>query len=400
MSFIIGLWDCGAHFRLFSADGEPSAWNRFEYSEFLINYEGGFVRRGLLGQLLYSFTLHSGIDKETLRWIVVGISVVCYIIVFVWYLMLARRAPFSWWIVMIGVMTSAVAIVRKDFFGMAGLLLVYSLLQTPTPWRRFWAVVIVVVELLCHEAFFFWGVPLFLLLLAQDFKVHKINLFYILLVLGTFGVACYFKGTERITEAIFASWENAAGINLDHGKMSTTIGSLTWGTLETARMHALCNFYNDGSWGIAPPLLRFLQFIAVYWLVTGFVYRFNTSRLLSSESFRTGFCTLFLFQGLCMLPMFLVLSCDYIRLYQYICFATFSGYFLLGGDRLHRLFPTFMFRVTRWINKWLDRVVPPRRGLLILGLLFIGVNPWHFNVAGDFFHSPVGTVLEWVKTPK
>ena len=47
-------------FPLFNDDYKNISYSSFRISEWLINYEGGFVRRGLIGEVLYlAFNIHS-----------------------------------------------------------------------------------------------------------------------------------------------------------------------------------------------------------------------------------------------------------------------------------------------------------------------------------------------------
>lgn len=69
----------------------------YEYTEFLINYQGGFVRRGLLGEGIYQiykvypFPLH------------LVLTIVCYavfIYVLVFFLYKFYKRGYSWWLVL------------------------------------------------------------------------------------------------------------------------------------------------------------------------------------------------------------------------------------------------------------------------------------------------------------
>ena len=48
-------------------------------SEFLVNYQGGFVRRGLLGEILYRISLWLSLDSTSIFYIINSISIICFL---------------------------------------------------------------------------------------------------------------------------------------------------------------------------------------------------------------------------------------------------------------------------------------------------------------------------------
>lgn len=54
-------------------------YNGFEISDWMINYQGGFVRRGLVGELLFML---EKVKPYNLRYAVIGIDMVFYILSF------------------------------------------------------------------------------------------------------------------------------------------------------------------------------------------------------------------------------------------------------------------------------------------------------------------------------
>ena len=66
--------------------------NPFRTSDWLINYSGGFVRRGLFGELVLSVTPHG----SAAVWAIIGFQVACYAIVVAYVVRFLQRSDFSW----------------------------------------------------------------------------------------------------------------------------------------------------------------------------------------------------------------------------------------------------------------------------------------------------------------
>lgn len=89
-------------------------YNGFEISDWMINYQGGFVRRGLVGELLFML---EKVKPYNLRYAVIGIDMVFYILFFFTIFRIFRKYRLS----LIGAMfpvacvTTSMAVYHRDF---------------------------------------------------------------------------------------------------------------------------------------------------------------------------------------------------------------------------------------------------------------------------------------------
>ena len=88
-------------------------YDDFCWSEFLINFEGGFVRRGLIGELLYFFSMSTGLQPA---WIFVPVCVIAYIFV-TWFLYNKFKGyGIIWWLVFSPLLCGHTTdLIRKDY---------------------------------------------------------------------------------------------------------------------------------------------------------------------------------------------------------------------------------------------------------------------------------------------
>jgi hypothetical protein len=142
----------------------------YELSEWLINYAGGFVRRGLPGTLIGMVADTTGIQANHLA-IVTGI--ICYLLLTVWLL---RRATGTFPAMLIlscvvmGIPAYQDSIVRKDCLGLLFLLgcLAVDRSRLSRPITIAALNLLAGVAILCHETFIFYALAAFVLFRGRD----------------------------------------------------------------------------------------------------------------------------------------------------------------------------------------------------------------------------------------
>ncbi|MDP3849563.1 MAG: hypothetical protein Q8Q59_03595 [Luteolibacter sp.] len=160
------IWATGAQLH------NALSWGRDSYqiTEWLINYAGGFVRRGLPGTLIGMVSNATGIQANHLA-IISGL--VCYLLLVVWLLLRATPifpAVLILSCVAMGIPAYQDSIVRKDCLGLLFLLgcLAVDRGRLPGPLRLLILNLLVGTAILCHESFVFHAVAGFLLLGSRD----------------------------------------------------------------------------------------------------------------------------------------------------------------------------------------------------------------------------------------
>ncbi len=131
------------------------ALSTYEFSEFLINFQGGFVRRGLLGEILFWFTSTTGINPQ------ITISIICalfYIGVTWFFFVKFKERGYRWWLLLSPFMCGFVVyVIRKDFILYAVVIGMMYLIRDGSPalWKRIVALFLASFGLMLHEAFMF-----------------------------------------------------------------------------------------------------------------------------------------------------------------------------------------------------------------------------------------------------
>jgi hypothetical protein len=314
--------------------------------EWLINYAGGFVRRGLPGQVIYEISYGTGIPPWSLATL---ISLTAWIALSV-ILLKVSRPIFSPVLIFSSFCLASPLIggymVRKDCFNL--FLLALSLLlikwctrKTSSGFDFYFASatsgVLGVVGVLSHESYSFYALPsvatAILCLGDQMFDRRKTGMALVLvlvpIVLSTF-ICANFKGTPAIAEAINLSWSGLAdripGAYAE--KPAGAIWAISMSSIEGLKYSLrpiLLGFADQIIWRPLPLLASFIISMEVISSPSAFT---GTGRPLEGVVRR-----LFVLVSLCMLPVF-VAGHDYGRWLFMIFTATILTVSICGDALL------------------------------------------------------------------
>lgn len=363
--------------------------NTWGCTEFLINYQGGFVRRGLVGEILFqiSRTLH-----VSPVWAIYSICILSFLFVWAFFLKKFKDEGYSWWYLCSPlVLGYSIAIIRKDFLEYSLLIGIVMLLrhQSPSMSRRILATLMAVFGIFFHEAFIFYGGAVFtLLMLRCKGKVYFVNGIMIAPVVFAFLMQSYYKGNMEVAQSIVASWNSVLGpdtMTIDH---PNSIAALGWETLSTFIFHIKKNFFN-GTHGLG-VVWQPIWLLAIYYFCTNFPFLFCRKDIADRPTKKLALSSLYLFVLICLLPMFLVLSCDYGRLYQYASVSALTVFVLVPHDRIMGLFPKWYVRLVDWINCKFEYILPPTRKIMVIMLLLLAMTPFYFDITGNFSNDVIG----------
>ncbi len=348
----------------------------WDLSELLINYQGGFVRRGLLGDIIYHFSGITGINP---LWIVGVICVICFAFVIYSFIHLFRLNNIRWWILPLSIFLANNALIRKDYLFITTLIIMLYLYRSElsTLTKFFLINLLGVITILCHEAFFFVCVPLFSLIVLVDknnISSFPIRLVYCLPMYISMAIVCLFHGDLSTAQEIQQSWVGIvpnwdANLPFDSGcsYYGGSIGALAWTTDFAIRHHIKLNFI-DTSLYLPGYIIRLLAIILIFYFVINYL-RFFSSKETSSRI--PVFFNIFFFQFLSLLPLFTVLSCDTMRICFYWLTSSFAFFLILPDEKTFTIFPNCYIRLISKLNYIAQRLLPSNKTITFILIFFI-----------------------------
>ena len=276
-------------------------------TDWLVNYEGGFVRRGLGGFLLFHASQSWPIAANHLAVIV---SVIGFLILLIW---LYRKATeffplaFLFSCAVLGFPIYQYTIVRKDCILL--LLLISCLTILRGGWKSWiqWSVVNLCCccGVLLHETFAFIAFPAIVLTQQSlTFRMMWQRMCYLIPALGCFVVVVFHHGDASTARAIHDSWQGLwIQSNLSPEWLHqpfATIQSIGW-TTEQGLLQTKGLLQN----GLYQPTAWFCVLLLTFMLAGRFLLACHQSKL-------AEWLQLLIFQLICVAPLFL-LGIDYGR---------------------------------------------------------------------------------------
>ena len=371
---------------------------KYEYqhpgiSELLINYEGGFVRRGAFGQLLFEICSNFELSPYP---IILTVYILSFVFVSFFFLYMLIRKRLSLYLMpmaffVCGFVTDGGSWIRKDCMMLAGLILTLIAFHKSKhiSSKILWVNAITMLMTMNHEAYVFFSVPVLLLIFCSQFidTSNYSSLFrrckpmvYSLICLSpslVCSLICFtYKGDYNIVQAIWRSWLPLIG----EQPVGYSVDALGWNTGKTLIAHFHRNFLDPISGSIPiPSIFKWIGiFSIVYYLSVNTLWVFQKNNN-QSEGDRTYLSFLVVFQFISLLPMFTILSCDYLRLMHYWILSSFAVYLLIPKHIFLLAVPQPLLTLTSNANHLMNRMMPPCE--LTVGILLILVGSYqHANM--------------------
>ncbi|MBR2038164.1 MAG: hypothetical protein IKA09_10645 [Lachnospiraceae bacterium] len=362
--------------------------NGWGVTEYYINYQGGYVRRGLIGEIIFQLTtLVPDIDP---RWYIAGICLVSIVLVVVFMLKHFRKENLCWWVLPLSVcLMGAFEWIRKDFLCVV---LVISIFKAYYGMKNIWRRYIVVMLLLgvglnVHECLFFMCVPFLMWSIWREDSLNCVCRWLSLLTPVTLMViVCLCKGDADTASRIWKSW----GVIFPEYSSSSpacSVAAIGWDTLYAVKYHLESNFLTRSGifygWYSKP-----LAWCAIFYMTVNVLYcRRDYISVRESAEVRK-MLSLLIFQFVALLPMFTVLSCDSTRICFYWLVSSFSIYFVSGSFLNDNQWPSFYVSFTQKLQ---GRLFTKRSYVIgIVLMLFCGMSTICTDVKDAFYNSVIG----------
>lgn len=366
--------------------------NSYQFTEFLINYEGGFVRRGLLGELLLWFCSLTALSPFT---IISVISLAAWGGFILYFFRKFKKADYCWWLLASPLFWGPPgSVIRKDYLCyliiIAMMYIIRNHHQLSIP--RFLAVCgLTTLGMFLHEAFVFYGPTVICLILIADSSTRVKGIILTGLSVCVFLLFTYFKGTPDTPSQIIHSWNTLLGHDI-LTLSPNSIEALGRDSMAQFKFHIIHNLHEYGGsfFGWSGIIIRPLFAVLAYYFIINFIFVFRHFSPREEARMRTNLSIIYIFSFICMLPMFVFLSCDYGRLYQYVVVATLSAFIIFSPAALASIFPKSWYIAVNHLNLKINHFLPPSKGLMVVILVLLAPTPSCFAPGLAFNSSVIG----------
>lgn len=382
----------------------------FDISDWLINYEAGFIRRGIMGQILWE------IEQLHLYDVRIAITLICFVTSIAVLLIVIRIFKDEGWSMLILPTGFVFGFTlfnlggRRDMLSLLLTFVIFILFKNifshprkKMVWR-FLFYFVSILQILIHEASFFYTFPILLLL---DF--HKMGnnqwsfsrksllcLIHFMPIFIAMAIVCIFKGNQNTAEIIWSSWAivfNIFPCNCDTTVIGEGVNALTWGAQETFVNHLKAGYLGSHSpsyWRI--PIVLF-NLLASYLLVSridtvdmGLYRKKQTDNVLISN--------VLLIQLVAMIPMFTILSCDWGRTIPYWLLSSLFFYHIFKNEQIEGL--PYLIKASHFLQNVISNNHILRNKYTNILLVLLCPIPGAcapFDFANTFQHGIIETLL-------
>jgi len=373
---------------------KPFALGSWNISEFLINYECGFVRRGLTGEILFFLTKYLHFD---VIWTVKILCLALFSILLLFFVKKFKNQGYSLYVIPLCFFTGALVInydywVRKDCLLMLIFIAILKILIDSD--QKFFIKILyinilVIIAILIHEVFVFLILPVLFLLLTCHFFKKKALLkstclsgLCIAFPAIVFLLTVFNHGTPEISQCIWESWLKLMGLELSPVDRYNGLGGIGWsagGTFFSVFKSSFLYNYH----GIYSGFEWIVTFPVIYYLSSNLPF-FNTKNRFDNKQ-KTCLSAVILFQFIVLLPVLLFLMNDYGRVSFFWMGSAYAINLIVPPQVITNTFPKFYINWVDKLNQKMNKLLPPTWNVLIILILFTGLN----FTNGDFAASNI-----------
>lgn len=341
-------------------------YETYEISDWMINYEGGFVRRGLIGQcLLWANHIHS----FDIRYTIVFIEAFFYVLFL--YLIFKIFNKYKW--SLLGAMfpivcsTTSLTVYRRDFMMLCLCYLSYKLFFRYLKDNRINSLIISImimsVSITIYEPIFFVMVPVLVLQYWNKKKNIKNSLFIFLIPILCMVLSCIFRGTDNQVNDIWQSWLPYLSqyVDIQNENIGFAIQFLGLTNQEVFSLHYECTF--RGNMPLWTIITLIIVFSLAYFLCTYVPSVYREGKRLCENIDKYEISKILLFQLFIQLPIFTLLSCDYGRT---IPMSLYTSLFIFHMSKMNG----YKVYVTNIIGNTSDKIINSLNSYTVFN------NPW------------------------
>jgi len=378
------------------------SWN---ITEWLINYQGGFVRRGLTGEILFQFNRFFSIDIYTT---IIILSLFLFGgLTFFFFRSFVKNGYPIFILPCVFFMGNPILCdfwVRKDTFLLI-IFIVVLYLVTKAP--KFYLLIInilLILTLLIHESISFICFPILLFLLSDKFRNYSkrnpnflksfmLSALSLSPTLLVFLILILNNGDIDIANAIWQSWQS---VDFPHNtyivELPSAIDAISW-TMDV-QIYQTYQFLHLFSNGIYAPLALAMTIIIIYYILSN-MNKLDDKILTYQPKVikdNMGISVALVFQ-FCSLLFLFMFACDYSRTIFYWVASSFALVTIVPSSKLLSAVPQFVICFTKRLNQFITLNIGNSKGVIVILSLVVGIYAYSWDFYGAISNSSLYIVL-------
>lgn len=349
------------------------------FADYLYNYGGGFIRRGLSGEILFLVNDYLHIPPVIFC---NTISVLCFGILAYFIIRHFRREGLGWYVLLGSFALESISVygidfMRRDYMELALMLAILTLHRKMrfTPWLIA-GNAIAIFALLLHEATFFFMIPALVLITnLRTGNILKATAAW-LPAIAVFLICCLFKGTPEQQQPIIDAINYHFPGLLNEENIPWALQFIGMDSSKVFKLHIEYNI-TAMPHRLPIPAFAFTLFLICYVFYMAIAMPLAFARKTIAPNTRNALARILIIQLICLLPMFLLLSCDISRICVYWVISSYIVYLSLPHDQIDLMFRPRYNQIIDRTCGWLFRIFPSKRLVITILFLIIGIPMVH-----------------------
>lgn len=374
---------------------DVEAWDSYFWygiSDYLINYQGGFVRRGFIGEVLYQiFSIHG----YPVNMAIVALDFTAFIVFLALWARAFKKRTWSLLPLLFPYVCVHINLLgfRRDFLMMVMLFVVYDLFFRYMSNRKWYyacsSMALLCLCLLIYEPCMFLTIPVLglALLLKNSESTSLKNGFYKTIPVFIAPVALVVvlllsKGSADAADRIWESWQPlfASYSNVPVTEMGKGVEFLKFSFAEFIKhnfSYLVLIQKTPVGMIVVSLILMVISFPLVWFLVARVPSVNYSTRTVGNNSDSALLGSVFMVQFIAMLPMFGILSCDIGRTLPYCIYTTFIIVYMCRKYNVQISMTKYIDGFSGKLNSYIDGNKCLSSYLFYLLVLFLTpLNAW------------------------
>lgn len=364
--------------------------NNWGLTEWLINYQGGFVRRGLIGEMVFQLSCVFNVYPNVIVFVLALLSF-CVAVFFIAKIIIKKE--WCWWMLPMVFFLNDVTPARKDYLIFSAILLLfylYTVIKKPI-WKFIILNIVVIVASNIHEVFFVFVFPFCFLLVLSDSEIQLskiVKLLFFIPSIVMFVILGMNIGDNAMAQSIHNSLISIMPIGFP-SEPFCSIDAIGW---DPAHFREGCirdNFMSS-DYGIPVLAVRPLLILLIAYFTSNIIRVFNNS---ISEEEHQAQRTIVYFNMFIAIVMLCTSFDDFTRLIEFWTITSLVIYTVIPSRKILAAFPAFFVGI---VNKWdgiVCKFLRPNKVLFVLLILFMGGSSCGLNFMQAFEHSIIGPFI-------
>jgi hypothetical protein len=368
-------------------------------SDLYVNYQAGFIRRGLLGEVMYFFARYFSANVE---WMITIVCLICFAFLCFFFIKSFCKKGYALYLLPLCFFLGFSYYYHRN----RDYLIITMFILNLWIYGRRWSMLakfllingLTIFAILTHELFGMILFPtLFLLLCGDSIRAGKnivrsvvSSMLFLLPGILTMLLVTHFHGDQGMAQSIWDSWRVILTQEPMQEKVpeQSSIGAIGLSPESVLGHSARSNFLTINN-GVPSWLGLLVTFAAVYYVLVNYLSYFRKDGKNYTGEHKTVLSVILLFQFICwLLPSAIGFFTDFGRLFFYWTATSFALFLLIPLNKIQRLTPVFLTKFVNRMNNGLSAILPPSKIALVILMMFIGISPVGFSM-GAILHTSV-----------